>query len=268
MNSLNDEEVMDYLLECQSFILAGSVKDWTDRFNPAAIPRVKRRRIAPASVIFRELPACRECKSLDVIEDVKQGSIVCTDCGLVQSHYIFTTTFKDRENCSLRTVHRYSRIVYFKSLLKAMMGETSPDLTKSDIDKICKKLTTPVTPASIHVALKQCGLQRLSRHKVTLASVFGGYKGALVIDSADFRELLRLFRHVEVEFDKTKRKRRIFLSYPYLFYQLCVHMDRLKYSGQHHLLKCKHLLARQHKLYGPIAKQLGFTCDLDVFRVK
>lgn len=264
LDSIKDCEVDDYLLDCQEFIASGDVEGWRVRFIDSLIPPppVKRTRGAPSRLLLYEPVKCVECQSMEVIEDVKQGQIVCTDCGLIQSMCILVPTYYDQERSTPIKVHRYSRIVYFKSVLNSLRGETKPQMTKPEIDLLLKHLTTPITPDSVSVALKACGLVKLRRHRTSIASVFGRYQ-PLIVDAALYPEILRMFRRVEVEYKLTP-KRRIFLSYPYLIYQFLYHLGAQPPTTL--LLKCRHLLLRQHKLYGPIAKKLAFTSHLDVYR--
>jgi hypothetical protein len=262
LSSLLEDEIDEYLLDCQEYISAGDVAGWKERFTHSSLAPVKRTRGSPSRVLNQTAATCVECHSSEVIDDVKQGQIVCTDCGLVQSHHIYTATFQDTLHATPIRVHRYSRIVYFKSVLRSLMGDTRPQLVKDDIDKILTHLRTPITPDTIVVALKASGLDRLRRHRVSLSLGFGG-TGGLTVDATVYTQLLVMFRQVECAYTPAP-KRRVFLSYPYLLYQFLYHHKQP--APKTLLLKCRHLLARQHKLYGPIAKKLDFKAELDVFR--
>lgn len=67
------------------------------------------------------------CGSLDVIEDVSSGSVVCIQCGLIQATSVFETALTNaqyHEGVSRIAVRRYSRVVYLRSVLRSMCGET------------------------------------------------------------------------------------------------------------------------------------------------
>ena len=111
---------------------------------------------------------------------------------------------------------------------------------------------------------------RYRRHRYSLARKLNPAYEPVKIAAASFFELLRLFRVVECHWQHgMKRKlheRKVFFSYPYVFYQLCYHLDVMQYTGSHHLLHNKDLLNKQHYAYGCIAKKANLRCTLTVYR--
>jgi hypothetical protein len=92
----------------------------------------------------------------------------------------------------------------------------------------------------------------------------------VVMDAATFFLLLKLFRVVECHWLHGYRRklgeRKVFFSYPYIFYQLCVHLDLLHLSGEHHLVRNRAALDKLHYAYGCIAKTAGFKFNVEVHR--
>lgn len=276
MGGLTDECVDEYLLECHElgFLKGNDVGGWKARYQPVKEPPLKRKRMSPDAILWTPNTNCGECGSAEVIDDVKQGQIVCTNCGLVQSLYVFTQSaesFSDsvvNRGCR-KTVHRYSRIVYFRSLLQGMAGETAPTITETELDLLKRVTAKPVTPKTIQTALASTKLLRLRRHRERLAELVSGgaYKPVVILHS-DFVGLLKNFRRVEFEWDRsTKHKfpeRKVFLSYSYVFYQLCYHMKCMQYTGTHHLLKGRQLREKQHRAYVLMCEKTELTYDATV----
>ena len=274
---LNDDEYNEYILDCQDFLKHSDVEGWKRRYQARpAVPEpvAKKRRMQPDSLTWVPNTPCLECGSPEVIDDIPQGQVVCTNCGLVQSLHIYTKSaesFADstqNRGCA-KVIHRYSRIVYFRSLLQGMSGMTSPTITEKEVDLLRSTTTVPVTPDSIQRALKQTGMLRLRRHKVRLAEIVSdGAFQATTFEHTHYIQLLKTFRLVEYHYDNTIKsqfgKRKVFFSYNYLFYQLCFHLGCMQYTGTHHLLKGKQLLATQHRVYGIISKKTELKCDLTV----
>jgi hypothetical protein len=280
----DSEAQMSYLLSCQTFLKENDRSGWISHWAPDLItdpvePAKKRLRMSPGSLIWSARAPCVRCKSKEIVEDVKEGSVVCTACGMIQDFQLLTSengahTSVDRKNAMDRfVVHRYSRVVYFRSFLQSMQGLTDPQYTPSDLLVLRQALggLSVISPDDVQRALRVTNLTKFRRHKERLAEILsdGAYK-APVIPADVFYKLLKLFRRVEYYWEggmKTVLKeRRVFLSYPYVFYQLCFHLGLPSLSGSHHLLKSKPRLQLLHKVYGRLCKKASLKCDLDAFR--
>jgi hypothetical protein len=283
-------DLMDYLMDCQDYIKSDDLTGWQTKFDPESLKRCatslqsvkpKRRRMSPNAVLLEPERKCKNCNATAIIDDVTQGSSVCTACGMIQYSQLFTaepvpyaagaghTLTAERYH-----VHRYSRVVYFRSFLQSLSGLTTPKITDSELASLRATLVGPVTVEKVQKALIVTKLTRLRRHKYRLAEMCsnGAFKAAQ-IESDMFLRLLKLFRIVEVYWEERKMKlhcptRKVFLSYSYLFYQFCHHLGCPQYTGTHHLLKGKKLQQLQHKVYGRIAKKAKLKCDLTVFYTK
>ena len=278
--NMEEEELMDYLLSCQTFLMENDLDGWIKNFAPETLtqePPKKRRRGSPNDVKWKPLAACKSCKSNETVEDVKEGTVVCTACGIIQDTNIIGNTVAFMSIDGMRTgnrdvVHRYSRLVYFRSILNGLQGLTSPEISEANLTAIKASLGgAECSVGAVKVALKKLGLlKKYRRHIESIThKMTGGRHMSTRIEGPVFFEILRLFRRVEYFWDRGCSKnmpgRRVFMSYPYVFYQLCFHMG-LPHSGLHHLLKSKHLQGLLHKSYGRLAKRAGLRCDISVFR--
>ena len=147
-----------------------------------------------------------------------------------------------------------------------MTGMTSPTVTEKELNILREKTKKPISPTTIQQALKETNMLRLRRHKVRLAEIVSdGQFQAQTFEHKHFIQLLRLFRVVEYHYNDNIRaqfgKRKVFFNYHYLFYQLCFHIGCMQYTGPHHLLKGKHLLANQNRVYEIICKDTQMKCD-------
>ena len=277
------EAMTNYLLSCQTYLKENDLNGWISNFAPelkvhAVEPPKKKLRMSPGSVIWKAYEPCGRCKSSEIIEDVKEGSVVCTTCGMIQHLNLLTSihgahTSVDRKNAMDRfVVHRYSRVVYFRSFLQSIQGNTYPQCTLQDIHNLHQALDgKDVNPTSVLKALNTTKLTRLRRHREALCVILSCNKYKPVsIPSETFFTLLKLFRRVEFYWSDTLKEqaggRKVFLSYPYVYYQLCVHLKLPHLTGEHHLLKSKPRLQILHKVYGRICKKAKLECKLDVFR--
>lgn len=285
LSTLSGEEQLDYLLECQSYLAEEDVTGWKKSFAPELLiekkeqgRQKKRRRMSPDAYIWTPYPPCESCGSKDIISDTQAGSVVCTACGLIQVlQQIGTGTasmsYEQLKNGSRKTVHRYSRVVYFRSFLLGLQGKTAPVITKEEeksMQVTCAG-SSWIDEHVINAALKKLKLAtKFRRHRYTLAARFNPQYKPVRIPAQTFMELLRLFRIVECHWQHgLKRKlgkRRVFFSYPYVYYQLCYHMDVMQYTGVHHLLHDNTLLDKLHYAYSCVAKKGKLKFNSTVYR--
>ena len=287
LESLTGEAQLDYLLTCQDFLREEDVSGWKKRFAPDTTtetappqPPTKRRRMSPDAYIWTPYPPCQKCKSKDIIEDMREGSVVCTACGLIQSLQMVgvgaaNMSYEQLKSGRNKTVHLYSRVVYFRSFLLGLQGLTNPSITQAELEAlrvICAGVDFVDEGVVIKALKKMKKTTKYRRHRHSLACMINKGYTPVKIDTKHFFELLRLFRVIECHWQHgMKRKlhdRKVFFSYPYVFYQLCLHMGVMGYTGPHHLLKNRELLNKQHYAYGCIAKKAKMKFDVEVYRTK
>jgi hypothetical protein len=286
LESLSGVEQLEYLLSCQDYLKEGDVIGWKKRFAPEQStetnlqqqPVAKRRRMSPDACLWTPFPPCQKCGSRDIVEDMKEGRVVCTVCGLVQ---IFQNLGMSDANISYeqlkfgerKMVHLYSRTVYFRSWLLGLQGKTKPSITTKelgDLRAICDGENW-IDETVVARGLKKLKLApKFRRHRYSIACMLNPKYVPVSLEAPVFFEFLRLFRVVECHWQhgmKRKiRERVVFLSYPYVFYQLCVHLDMMQLTGVHHLLHNKDALNKLHYAYGCIAKKASFKFDVNVYR--
>jgi Zn-finger protein len=286
---LDGEALLDYLLSCQEYLKEEDVNGWMKRFAPESSTEskeqekpAKRRRMSPDCVqTYTPFPPCKRCqKSEDIIDDIREGRVVCTACGLVQIRQSLGTGVVNMSNEQLtsgnnKKVHLYSRVVYFRSFVTGLMGNTRPNISPKDLESLRATCAGqgPIDELVVVAALKKLGLSvKYRRHKYSLASMLNKDFKAVNIPGAVFFELLRLFRVIECHWmhgmKRKLRERRVFFSYPYVFYQLCYHLGCMQYTGPHHLLHDRVRLEKLHYAYGCIAKKAKIKFNVTVYREK
>jgi hypothetical protein len=269
---------MNYLLDCQPYLKENNLNGWMLKFQdtepPVQEPKQKKRRMSPNVVFLERLPRCSECNSNHVIDDVETGSVVCTACGIVQATPSLTTgpanMSADRMMNGTRiAIHRYSRVIYFRSFMLSIQGVTSPEISKQNEKALRLMLAgkSSIKPTNVRECLKKMGLSgRYRRHIESLTETLsdGKYK-PLKIPHDTLIRLLTLFRKVECAWDHGVKQdnttRKVFLSYPYVYYQLCFHLDVMHLTDASYLLKSPKLLFKLHTIYGKIATQVGLEYD-------
>jgi len=287
LTTLTGEEVVDYLLSCQDYLKEDDVAGWKMQFAPGQSaesseplqPPSKRRRMSPDACVWAANPPCRSCKSRDVVDDMKEGSVVCTACGLVQVHQNLgisdaNMSFEQLKSGSRKKVHLYSRVVYFRSFLLGLQGKTRPMMSTEELGvlRVTCAGESRIDEAVVSKALKRHKLAaKFRRHRFSIACMLNPNYTPISLGGPLFFEFLRLFRVVECFWQhgmKSKlNERRVFFSYPYVFYQLCIQLNVMHLTGAHHLLHNRESLNKLHYAYGCIAKKAGLKFDVEVYRI-
>ena len=296
---LTGEALVDYLMNCLDYLTAcpPDLDGWKKRFmvqvdtsivtkqqsESIGQQRKKKRRMSPDAVVEEKQALCLSCKSPDVIDDMGAGWCVCTACGMVQQSQLLGTghanmSYEQLKNGNRKTVHHYSRVVYFRSFLMGIQGKTTPIVTQVELEslrRICvgesSDLPVIIDEQRLVLAMVQLGLStRLRRHRFSLLSMLNESYVSVHIPAPELFAFLRAFRAVECSWQHGMRRRlgerKVFFSYPYVFYQLCVHFGLLHLTGEHHLIRSRDALSKLHYAYGCIANKIGFRCDVSVYR--
>lgn len=290
LESLSGPEQLEYLLSCQDYLREDDVSGWKKRFRPELLQETtsqektttkrKKRRMSPDAVIWQPHPNCVSCGSKEVIEDMTEGSVVCLACGLIQNTMLIGMgaahlSYGQLRDGNRKIVHHYSRVTYFRSFVTALQGKTEPIISQEGLADLRRSIggddSSVINEETVVLALKRMKLStKLRRHKYTLAGMLNPDFKQIRIPYIDFFELLRLFRKVEYYYNWfTKKKlggRKVFYSYPYVFYQLCYSMDKMEYTGTHHLLRDRGLLKKLHDAYAFTAFRASLKCDLTIYR--
>jgi len=158
-----------------------------------------------------------------------------------------------------RSVHRYSRLVYFRSLLLGFLGETTPTTTTKEIGEIRKWTeeskrvahTSRQRVDNVILAIKAMGLpKRHRRHAVTIATNVYGKNSSLIDLNGDLMlKFSRYFRFLEHAWmhSNVRHGRVYFVNYRFLIRMMC---EKWKVDGTDVCqLKSRALRVRQERLY-------------------
>jgi hypothetical protein len=273
MSSLSSTKLSEYLMDAMEFLRNDDLDGWKRRFLPEPPKqevKAKRLRQSPALAPYLPEDLCVECKSDLVIDDVKNGQVVCLSCGLIQLQGVFTA---DTAHCSysrMRSlgrvhIHRYSRILNFMTIIRFAEGDTHPVVDDATLSLLRAELDgKKVNGFEVRKALCRLGLsRRYRRHSMTFVRMWGGELN-VTIPGELVMILAKMFRRVEFFFDRHKHRvwpgRKTFFSYNFMLYQLLHEIGRSDLTGPHHLLKSQKLLQVQMGAYKRICQYSGFTC--------
>jgi len=161
-------------------------------------------------------------------------------------------------------IHRYSRVVHFKTTIRLMQGDSNPVMDEETKESLRAAFDgKEVTIDLVNAVLRNLGLaRRYRRHRWTVAAMFGDIKLPF-FDGNVCMELLTRFRVVEFWWDLKHKEvspgRKVFFSYPFMFYQLCHCVGHPEMTGRHHLLKNARLSRFQFESYRRICAFTGLT---------
>jgi hypothetical protein len=213
-----------------------------------------------------KLPACRGlgCGSLDVIEDVSGGSVVCTQCGLIQATSVFenaSTSAIYHEGVSRIVVHHYSRLPYLRSCLKSLQGETHIELLPRQAELLLEFFQNAAPPPTGHQVKKAISSLHLPRkllyHAHSIAFML--FQSPTPNPSEqEIRDVCRLFRVLESAWDRLplggsiRNGRKKFLSYPLVWALLCQQLGFLELANIFPPLKNPRLVKKQCDIFDKI----------------
>lgn len=266
------EDVVEYLLNAMEFLKTGDLDGWKKMFvikEPEQKRPVKRLRQSPTTAAFSPMKICKGCQADEVIDDVVQGQYVCIQCGLIQQLGVFMGDIvhcsMDRlKNGSRVHIHRYSRVVHFRSIIRLMQGDSNPDITEEELSRMQAELggKNCISVEDVTRLLLKLGWSRkYRRHRYRLAYVLGKVD-LPVFDGTVIMTMLKKFRILEYHWDRHHDEispgRLVFFSYRFVFYQFCHMMGYPQYTGRHHLLKNERLSRFQFDSYHRASKFTGF----------
>lgn len=257
------DNLINYLLNSMEFLKTGDVQGWKDKFQPTL-------GAAQVESTTKTQTTCLSCRSTDFAEDVVQNVVVCRNCGLVSEHTLLKSDFA---HCSIsrarhiqRTYkHIYKRIVHFKTFVQHLAGNFKCPMTSEEENDLRHILNGhPITPNAVVVALKKLKLnKKLRKHKYQIARKLGGYKLMLFNDALTWHHMLKMFIRLEGVWRYHGKRiapgRKIFLSYPFIFYQFCHLMNKREWLQDVQLLKNKKALTLQYAYWDEVCKITGWT---------
>lgn len=256
--SLQGQELIEYLLDSLPYIQTEDEAGYLRAFAPPKKPN----KYELHAAMYR----CPDCSG-QLIDCT--GSGVCEDCAVVAWEgmciEVKNTMQYDRVRSTLYKIHRYNRLVHFKNFMRSIQAQIKcklPTPTRTAIQSALKDAHN-ITPTAVLAALKKCKLSHKHRkHKEFIAGTLSSWRWqAVQLSHAHYVKLCRMFKTIERLWDKPsfkrrKGKRKVFMSYPYVFWRLCQLLDCVGYCKDVHLLKSKPLLAKQHQLWGNVCQSL------------
>lgn len=224
---------------------------------------------------------CATADPLDLIVDANGGSVVCIQCGTIQTTSVLESapTFADFQDgrSSATVVHRYSRIAYLRGLLTSIDGETNVELTSEETKAILHHVRVhgksgDGTTDFVRAIKRAVGRMRLRRclcyHAYTIAFRLFGVTHPPPSET-DIRKVLTRFRALENEWDRAPRNGQLrngvkkFPSLPWMWQRICRDMrDELEEdSTLEHLFhvpptkqKCEDLRTKQYNKLVKLAR--------------
>lgn len=264
-------KLCDYLMDAAEYLKTEDKTGWMARFQPTPTPITpppKRRRISPNTVIHTPLPLCLQCKSDKVIEDVREGTYVCVACGLIQSRVV---SMEAHAHCSWDAlknhqrvyIHRYSKIVYFGTVVRLLQGDSSPEITQGELSRLRVGVAGELTIDNLSRQLRLLGMsKKYRRHRWALLLKLGGvaiYKW----DAETQLLMMKMFRKVEYYwryYRKTVFSHRVtFFSYTTLVYYFLTHLKLQPKPLPSLLLKSLTLREKQRLAYNRMCEYTDFT---------
>lgn len=193
----------------------------------------------PSALRQTSMPPCKNpsCNSLDVEEDAGAGSVVCTQCGLIQVTSVFenaTTYAVFHGGVSRTAAHRYSRIPILRGILLSLQGETRVVLEDGEKEMLLSFFQGGAPPANaimVKRAIRMLDLpRRLMHHATTIW--YQLWRGFTPNPSEkEIRQVLRLFHALENVWDRlplasfVRKGRKKFLSFPVTWKFLCEELN-------------------------------------------
>jgi hypothetical protein len=223
--------------------------------EPAKEEKCLSRRVCHAARMMLPLPPCRNpsCGSSDILEDANEGCVVCIQCGLIQTSSVLESAATQNaifhQGVSPIAVHRYSRIVVIRGILKSLKGETRVDLSFQETTALLGFFPDDAPPQNatqVKTAITKLKLPpRLLHHSTTLLGLLWkseSRKGPPSLDESEVKKALILFRALENVWDRApldgyvREGRKKFLSLPLVWNFICdklgfIEMGKIMESG-------------------------------------
>lgn len=260
--NLNPAKMMEYLLDASPYLKTGDLDGWLKHFKPSPpiLPvQPKKRKASPMKVWGQEDSACTNCKQFTIVDDVAQGSVVCINCGLIAifqqvDNKLKNIPYTDVIRGGAYVVHRYSRLVYFRAIVKQFNGLTNPPLPEEDVNVMRRFYDGHHSHEHLKDVIQTRGLpRRYLRHVFTIQLLLD--KNCILYIPADvYFEMCRMFRYVEHCWDHGFKipNRKSFFSYRLLYCQFAYHLGHSHELVQRKI-KRSPIIQSQIQWYGRIA---------------
>lgn len=173
------------------------------------------------------------CNSSDLNVDADGGSVVCFQCGMIRDSSVFedaSTAAVFHTGVSRIVVHRYSRIVVVRGVLRSLQGETQVSLKPEELILLSSYFPKGEKPRSALIIKRAIRIlklpKRLMYHATTILSQLW-QNPTPSLSEHEIREVLLRFRALENAWDRAplessiREGRKKFLSLPLVWKFLC-----------------------------------------------
>ena len=228
----------------------------------------------PANPTIHDInPSCYACGARDMVDDVRNGDLVCKECATCTPNQITCDAYKcmpyddywakksmvdsaTRRNC-------YSKSHYFTQLLDQLQGRGMEVFGADTLDVLVAEMGEPFDGTyngrDVKLSMKRLGMNKLYSQAHTIASTLNrGHTNKAVFDRQEEKTLLRMFALVQPAYERNKGDRKNGLNYSYVMWQLFKLIGRGDMCSRLTMLKCKPRLRQHDELWAIICKELGW----------
>ena len=264
-------------------ILAGSQDRVDDAIkahlicDPDSVPPFVKRDLL-ALEVFIDTDQCDYCHDRCMVYDDESGSSYCDTCGSGgETRLVLETPFassrsshttNSQMSVGFETVHKhiYDRLSHFQALLNNVQGRGNSKLCPRMIETLRTKARalpglSSVTYPWVMASLKTMRAGKFIPHAVRITQLVAqGFWNPPTIEPNDKNALVDGFVRVCEQYDRwigenTDTKRKNFMSYPYIAYQLCMRQGLTDICGFFTLIKSDVRRATQNKLWAVICER-------------
>lgn len=267
------DDLIDYLLSSVSFLESGDLTGWKKAHQTQDQEVLTTVEVTPAdgpnsSTHYHDINVCPMCGADSCVEDVVNDIVVCRECCVVVETCILRTDPGHTSIERLKNIHKvkkhlYKRLCHFKEYVQLLMGNYKCNMTDQEEKDLLAILDGNVTPNTVVAGLKKLNLNKKYRkHKECIARKLGGYQLFKMNNPMIWREMIRRFIRVEHVWKyhgkEIAPKRKIFLSYPFVFWQLCHQLGYPEWTQDVVLLKNKKAKTKQFEYWTKVCGWTGW----------
>ena len=212
---------------------------------------------------------CIDC-NLEMLIDYQESVLVCTNCGLFMYYPVYVTSY----NHPMKPVRRkcvYKRYDSFETILNQFFYGEMP-LVPDDVmnvirdeirnrDNILYNYTIPLTIPILECILKR---NKMIKYKNSIYFIFFKLKSQplpyITITEKDM--MLNMFNIVSNIYDKYKKDRKSFLSYPFVLKQILIVLGKDDYAKYIPQLKTKSRQKELERIWELITKDPEWVAAL------
>lgn len=281
LQTLNEQEQVEYLLQCLPFIQELINKDDTKKSEEVtSLGIIKETTGFKKGDIYRRFMkkvyenieeseeqsifSCPYCHSMNIIYLVSSSEQVCGNCFAVDVWSLDTSVgFKEEQDMEKTIVYSYKRENHFNEWICQFQAKESTSVPVNIISDIKNELRKQkivskdeITHKKIKEILKKLGHSKYYEHIPYITTIVNGIKPPIMPQELEDR-LRIMFHQIQEPFDRYCPKDRInFLSYSYVLYKFCELLGEDDYLPCFPLLKSKEKLYKHDQIWKMITKEL------------